>query len=114
MDVNADDFFKAANLDKPRITNKVGSNVTLINGMQITVLSSLVISLAHIDYAPLGQNPPHTHPHATEILTVPDSTLYVGFITSNPENSFLSKGLIHFQFNPDPHKHVVAIAALNS
>ena len=35
MDVNADDFFKAAALDKPRVTNKVGSNVTLINVMQI-------------------------------------------------------------------------------
>ena len=33
MAVNADDFFKAANLDKPMITlkSKVGSNVTLIN-----------------------------------------------------------------------------------
>jgi hypothetical protein len=44
-DVNADDFFKAANLDKPRMTNKVGSNVTLINVMQIGGLNTLGISL---------------------------------------------------------------------
>ncbi|XP_044386220.1 germin-like protein 8-5 [Triticum aestivum] len=128
MEVNADDFFKAANLDKPRVTNKVGSNVTLINVMQIAGLNTLGISIARIDYAPLGQNPPHTHPRATEILTVLEGTLYVGFVTSNQpapnRNKFFSKvlnkgdvfvfpvGLIHFQFNPNPHQPAVAIAAL--
>jgi quercetin dioxygenase-like cupin family protein len=126
MDINAEDFFKVDNLDKPRMTNMVGSKVTLINVMKIAGLNTLGISLARIDYAPLGQNPPHTDPRATEILTVLEGTLYVGFITSNPENNFLSKvlnkgdvfvfplGLIHFQFNPNLHKHVVAIAALSS
>ncbi|KAE8818488.1 GER4e [Hordeum vulgare] len=130
MDANADDFFKAAALDKPRVTNKVGSNVTLINVMQIAGLNTLGISIARIDYAPLGQNPPHTHPRATEILTVLEGTLYVGFVTSNlpapNRNKFLSKvlnkgdvfvfpvGLIHFQFNPNPHQPAVAIAALSS
>nr|ACM44985.1 germin-like protein 5 [Triticum aestivum] len=64
------------NLDKPRVPNKVGSNVTLINVMQIAGLNTLGISIARIDYAPLGQNPPHTHPRATEILTVLEGTLY--------------------------------------
>jgi quercetin dioxygenase-like cupin family protein len=77
MAVNADDFFMAANLDKPRDTkaSKVGSNVTLVNVMKIRGLNTLGISLARIDYAPLGQNPPHTHPRATEILTVLEGTL---------------------------------------
>ncbi|XP_037427550.1 germin-like protein 8-11 [Triticum dicoccoides] len=126
MEVNADDFFKAAALDRPRVTNKVGSNVSLINVMQIAGLNILGISIARIDYAPLGQNPPHTHPRATEILTIQLGTLYVGFVTSNQENRFLSKvlnkgdvfvfpvGLIHFQFNPNPYKPAVAIAALSS
>ena len=127
-DVKAEDFFLAAKLDVPRDTkiSKVGSNVTLINVMKIAGLNTLGISLARIDYAPLGENPPHTHPRATEILTVLEGTLYVGFITSNPENRFLSKelnkgdvfvfpqGLIHFQFNPNPYKPAVAIAALSS
>jgi quercetin dioxygenase-like cupin family protein len=117
-DVKADDFFLAANLDKARDTSvsKVGSNVTLINVMRIPGLNTLGISLARIDYAPLGENPPHTHPRATEILTVLEGTLHVGFMKSNPDNKLFSKvlnkgdvfvfpeGLIHFQFNPCPVK----------
>ncbi|PWZ28682.1 putative germin-like protein 12-4 [Zea mays] len=130
MAVNADDFFKAAKLDQPRdTTSKVGSNVTLINVLQLPGLNTLGISLARIDYAPLGQNPPHTHPRATEILTVLEGTLYVGFVTSNQadkSNKLFAKvlnkgdvfvfpqGLIHFQFNPVPDKPAVALAALSS
>ncbi|KAJ1267631.1 hypothetical protein BS78_07G072200 [Paspalum vaginatum] len=127
MAVNVDDFFKAANLDKPRNTmgSKVGSNVTLINVMQLPGLNTLGISLARIDYAPLGENPPHTHPRATEILTVLEGTLYVGFVTSNPNKLFAKElnkgdvfvfpeGLIHFQFNPVHNKPAVALAALSS
>ncbi|XP_073367523.1 germin-like protein 8-11 [Aegilops tauschii subsp. strangulata] len=126
--VMAEDFFLAAKLDMPRDTkiSKVGSNVTLINVMKIAGPNMLGISLTRIDYAPLGENPPHRHPRATEILTVLEGTLYVGFVTSNPENKLFSKelrkgdvfvfpqGLIHFQFNPNPYKPAVAIAALSS
>ncbi|XP_006659897.1 germin-like protein 8-11 [Oryza brachyantha] len=128
MDVNADDFFKAAMLDTPRNTmgSKVGSNVTLVSAVQLPGLNTLGISIARIDYAPLGQNPPHTHPRATEILIVLEGTLCVGFVTSNPDNKLFSKvlnkgdvfvfpvGLIHFQFNHDPYKPAVAIVALSS
>ncbi|CAM0879239.1 unnamed protein product [Alopecurus aequalis] len=127
-DVKAEDFFLAAKLDMPTDmkVSKIGSNVTLINVRRIPGLNTLGISLARIDYAPLVENPPHTHPRTTEILTVLEGTLYVGFVTSNPENKFLSKvlnkgdvfvfpeGLIHFQFNPNPYKPAVAIAALSS
>ncbi|CAL4997183.1 unnamed protein product [Urochloa decumbens] len=128
MAVNADDFFKAAKLDEPRNTmhSKVGSNVTLINVMELPGLNTLGISIARIDNAPLGENPPHTHPRATEILTVLEGTLYVGFVTSNPNNTLFTKvlnkgdvfvfpqGLIHFQFNPVHDKPTVALAALSS
>jgi hypothetical protein len=79
MAVNADDFFKAAKLDQPRDTtkSKVGSNITLINVLQLPGLNTLGILLARIDYVPLRQNPPHTHPRATEILTLLEGTLYV-------------------------------------
>ncbi|KAF8775082.1 hypothetical protein HU200_005134 [Digitaria exilis] len=127
-DVKVDDFFLAAELDKPRDTtmSKVKSNVTLINVMKLAGLNTLGISMARIDYAPQGQNAPHTHPRATEILTVLEGSLYVGFVTSNPDNNFFSKmlnkgdvfvfpqGLIHFQFNPSYDKPAVAIAALSS
>jgi quercetin dioxygenase-like cupin family protein len=97
--------------------------------MPLPGLNTLGISLAHIDYAPLGQNPQHTHPRATEILTVLEGTLYVGIVTSNQADrsnklfvKVLNKGdvfvfpqgLIHLQFNPVHDKPVVALAALSS
>ena len=107
----AEDFFFKG-LDIPGNTNnRVGSNVTTVNVDQIPGLNTLGISVVRIDYAPYGENPPHTHPRGTEILVVLEGTLYVGFVTSNPENRFFSKvlnkgdvfvfpiGLIHFQFN---------------
>ncbi|KAK1583614.1 hypothetical protein Q3G72_025533 [Acer saccharum] len=95
------------------------------NGVQILGLNTLGISLARIDYAPYGQNPPHTHPRASEILFVQEGTLYVGFVTSNPDNKLFTKvlhkgdvfvfpvGLIHFQFNIGK-TNAVAFAALSS
>lgn len=81
--------------------------------------------MVRIDYAPWGINPPHTHPRATEILTVIDGSLQVGFVTSNPENALITKtlqkgdvfvfpvGLVHFQRNVGTG-NAVAIAALSS
>ncbi|KAK4855515.1 hypothetical protein QYF36_008151 [Acer negundo] len=120
------DFFFSG-LNNPRNTeNQVGSTVTPVNVAQIPGLNTLGISLARIDFAPYGGlNPPHTHPRATEILVVQEGTLYVGFVTSNPENKLFTKvlnkgdvfvfpvGLIHFQFNIGKTK-AVAIAALSS
>ncbi|RVW18872.1 putative germin-like protein 2-1 [Vitis vinifera] len=101
------------------------ANDFFFSGLRIPGLNTLGISLARVDYAPYGLNPPHTHPRATEILTVLEGTLYVGFVTSNPDNRLISKvlykgdvfvfpeGLIHFQLNVGKTK-AVAIAALSS
>ncbi|KAJ0668899.1 hypothetical protein HanPI659440_Chr17g0694901 [Helianthus annuus] len=83
-------------------------------------------SMIRIDYAPCGLTSPHTHPRATEILTVIEGTLQVGFVTSNnPHNRFISKvlqkgdvfvfhvGLVHFQRNIG-NGYAVAIAGLSS
>ncbi|KAF5180964.1 Germin-like protein [Thalictrum thalictroides] len=106
-------------------SNSLGSKVTPANVVQIPGLNTLGISLARIDYAPWGINPPHTHPRASEILTVLEGTLFVGFVTSNPENRLISKvlnkgdvfvfpvGLVHFQQNVG-HGNAVAMAALSS
>ncbi|KAF2292429.1 hypothetical protein GH714_022704 [Hevea brasiliensis] len=123
--VTADDFsFSGLNIPR-NTTNQVGSNVTLLNVDKIPGLNTLGISLARIDFAPYGGlNPPHTHPRATEILVVLEGTLYVGFVTSNP-NRLITKvlnagdvfvfpiGLIHFQFNIG-NTNAVAFAALSS
>ncbi|CAL5402762.1 unnamed protein product [Camellia sinensis] len=106
-------------------SNQVGSKVTPVSVAQIPGLNTLGVSMVRIDYAPWGINPPHTHPRATEILTVLEGTLHVGFVTSNPENRLISKilyegdvfvfpiGLIHFQRNVG-YGNAVAIAALSS
>jgi hypothetical protein len=74
--LNAEDLFMKANLDQPRDTkmSMVGSNITLVNVMNIPGLNTLSVSPAHIHFAPLCQNPPHTHPCANEILTVLEVT----------------------------------------
>ncbi|GMP26597.1 hypothetical protein CsSME_00002973 [Camellia sinensis var. sinensis] len=95
--------------------------VTPINVMQILVLNTLGISLARIDFAPYGLNPPHTHPRATEVIVVLEGT----FVTFNTDNRLFTKvlypgdvfvfpqGLIHFHFN-NGKTNAVALAALSS
>nr|XP_027088840.1 putative germin-like protein 2-1 [Coffea arabica] len=123
--VQANDFFFSGLHLAGNISNAVGSRATPVSVAQIPGLNTLGISLARLDYASWGLNPPHTHPRATEILTVLEGTLLVGFVTSNPENRLLTKvlqkgdvfvfpaGLIHFQHNVG-YKNAVAIAALSS
>ncbi|MFS7970918.1 hypothetical protein Hanom_Chr09g00826561 [Helianthus anomalus] len=105
--------------------NDVGSNVTSVTVAQLPGLNTLGISMARIDFAPWGINPPHTHPRATEVLTVIEGRLLVGFVTSNPENRLITQvlekgdvfvfpqGLIHFQKNVG-NGNALAIAGLSS
>ncbi|XP_028093556.1 putative germin-like protein 2-1 [Camellia sinensis] len=120
-----DDFFFSGLLTPQNTLNPIGSKVTPINILQILGLNTLGISLARIDFAPYGLNPPHTHPRATEISVVLEGTLYVGFVTSNTDNRLFTKvlnrgnvfvfpeSLIHFQFN-NGKTNGVALAALSS
>ncbi|KAK9074165.1 hypothetical protein SSX86_006762 [Deinandra increscens subsp. villosa] len=123
--VQADDFFFRGLNIMGNTSNDVGSNVTTVNVVQLPGLNTLGISMVRIDFAPMGINAPHTHPRATEILTVIEGKFLVGFVTSNPENRLITKvlevgdvfvfpqGLIHFQQNIG-HGNAVAIAALSS
>ncbi|GJS62204.1 germin-like protein 2-1 [Tanacetum coccineum] len=81
--------------------------------------------MVRIDYAPWGQNAPHTHPRATEILVVIEGSLLVCFVTSNTDKKLFTKrlekgdvfvfpeGLIHFQQNAG-NGYAVVIAGLSS
>ncbi|KAL7241890.1 hypothetical protein ACSBR1_014464 [Camellia fascicularis] len=123
--VQANDFFFSGLHMAGNTSNAVGSKVTPVSVAQIPGLNTLGVSMVRIDYAPMGINPPHTHPRATEILTVLEGSLEVGFVTSNPNNRLISKvlqkgdvfvfpiNLIHFQRNVG-NGNVVAIAALSS
>ncbi|XP_062083248.1 germin-like protein subfamily 1 member 13 [Humulus lupulus] len=110
--VKAEDFFFSGINIPGNTDNAVGSNVTAVFVDNLPGLNTLGISLARVDYAPYGLNPPHTHPRATEILFVAEGTLYVGFVSSNGDgNRLFTKvlykgdvfvfpvGMIHFQFN---------------
>ncbi|XP_042479771.1 putative germin-like protein 2-1 [Macadamia integrifolia] len=106
-------------------SNKLGVAVTPVTVNELPGLNTLGISLARIDFAPYGLNPPHTHPRGTEILVVLEGTLSVGFVTSNPDNRLITKvlnkgdvfvfpiGLIHFQYNTGK-TDAVAIGGLSS
>ncbi|KAK9268287.1 hypothetical protein L1049_010730 [Liquidambar formosana] len=120
------DHFSFSGLHIPGNTsNPLGSRVTPVIVAQIPGLNTLGISMARIDYAPWGLIPPHTHPRATEILTVLDGSLYVGFVTSNPNNQLITKvlqkgdvfvfpvGLVHFQRNVG-YGNAVSISSLSS
>ncbi|QCE03278.1 cold-inducible RNA-binding protein [Vigna unguiculata] len=122
--VKAEDFF--LHVEPGNTDNPLNANVTPVAVDQLPGLNTLGISLARIDFAPKGLNPPHTHPRGTEILIVLEGTLYVGFVTSNQDgNRLFTKvlnngdvfvfpiGLIHFQLNVG-YGNAVAIAGLSS
>lgn len=123
--VTANDFFFAGLAQPGDTENQLGSTVTTAFVAQFPAVNTLGISVARVDFAPYGVNPPHIHPRASEILTVLKGTLAVGFITSNPDNRLFTKvlregenyvfpqGLIHFEINVG-EKKAVALAALSS
>jgi quercetin dioxygenase-like cupin family protein len=128
--VTSDDFFFSGLNKAGNITSPFGTKITLIFVDELAGLNTLGISMVRIDYAPEGANPPHVHPHASEILLVLEGTVYAGFISSNPSNPndenklyakilypgdvyVFPKGLIHFQYNLGD-TNAVAIASLSS
>ncbi|XP_039146110.1 putative germin-like protein 2-1 [Dioscorea cayenensis subsp. rotundata] len=123
--VSADDF-TFHGLDMPGNTsNPQGSAVTPVFVQQLPGLNTLGVSLARLDFAPYGLIPPHYHPRGTEIMTVIEGTLHVGFVTSFPNFQLFTQvvkkgdvfvfpqGLIHFQFNYGDTP-AVAISGLGS
>nr|GEZ18973.1 putative germin-like protein 2-1 [Tanacetum cinerariifolium] len=123
--VQANDFYFGGMHMMGNTSNAVGSSVKPAFVFQIPGLNTLGISLARLDFAPWGVIPPHTHPRATEILTVLEGQLEVGFVTSNPENRHISKvlnkgdvfvfpvNLMHYQRNVG-NTYAVAMVALSS
>ncbi|CAJ1784166.1 unnamed protein product [Sphenostylis stenocarpa] len=122
--VKAEDFLR--HVEAGNTSNPLGAQVSQVFVDQLGGLNTLGISLARIDFAAKGLNPPHTHPRATEILFVVEGSLYVGFVSSNQDgNRLFTKvlkkgdvfvfpiGLIHFQLNVG-YGNAVAIAGLSS
>ncbi|KAJ1287079.1 hypothetical protein BS78_03G403300 [Paspalum vaginatum] len=121
--VTANDFFSNALASPGNTGNAVGSAVTAANVETLPGLNTLGVSLARIDYAPWGVNPPHTHPRATEVIFVLEGSLDVGFLTTanrlyartvcKGEVFVFPRGLVHFQKNNGDTPAAV-ISAFNS
>lgn len=124
--VTADDFFFSGLHIAGNTTNvPFGASLTPVTVAQVGGLNSLGLSISRVDYAPGGLNPPHTHPRATEIITVLEGNVEVGFVTSFPSNRLISKvlgkgdvfvfpiGLVHYQVNVGSTNAVVFVV-LNS
>ena len=122
-DITADDFFFAGLKRSGNTNNAAGSNVTAANVQSFPGVNTLGVSMARIDYAPGGQNPPHTHPRATEIVYVLEGSLDVGFVTTagklfartvcKGELFVFPRGLVHYQKN-NGGAPAAAISAFNS
>lgn len=111
--VTADDFFfKGLDVAAANKTYApYGEKLTLLTPSNVGGLNTLGVSIGHVDYEPGGYSPPHSHPRATEIITVLDGTLEVGFLTSYPDYRLFAKvigkgdvfvfpfGLIHYLVN---------------
>ncbi|KAL8167128.1 hypothetical protein V2J09_008627 [Rumex salicifolius] len=125
MDVTADDFlFRGLNV-AGNTNNQLGSIVTPVNVRTFPALNTQGISLARVDLAPYGVNPPHFHPRATEVTTLLQGVAYVGFVASdipNLGNKFFTKVLypgdvfvfpkatIHFEMNIGKTPAVLLVA----
>jgi hypothetical protein len=113
-----------------------GGRILVANEANFPFLVGQGIAGAVAFVEPCGMNSPHTHPRATEFLTVVEGSLEVGFVMENglfrdaakeinalafPFNTTLNQfeatifpqGSIHFQFNPTCERAIFT-AALNS
>ncbi|KAL7153308.1 hypothetical protein ABFS83_04G159200 [Erythranthe nasuta] len=123
--VVADDFFFRGFNVTGNTTNPYGSSTIPMNVARVPGLNTLGLTVARLDFSSGGFVPPHFHPRGTEILTVLEGSLEVGFVTSYPNykhyNKVLEKGdafvipvgLIHYQRNL-ANGNTVAFGIVNS
>ncbi|KAA8549885.1 hypothetical protein F0562_001569 [Nyssa sinensis] len=98
--------------------------VTKASMAEFLALNGQSVSLAVLQYAAGGVNPPHTHPRAAELLFVVEGSLEVGFVdTTNKlftqtlqlgDMFVFPKGLVHYQYNADAKNPATAISAFGS
>ncbi|XP_059277690.1 germin-like protein subfamily 1 member 17 [Lycium ferocissimum] len=125
---NADDFFASGLNVSGNPVPKFGFAAKLLDINTMPGLNTLGISIARGDLKAKGLIPPHTHPRATELITILEGTVYAGFLAPdtnffkshfffkilNPGDVFvIPQGLIHFQYNVG-HKKAVILATFNS
>ncbi|KAI5322874.1 hypothetical protein L3X38_031946 [Prunus dulcis] len=91
---------------------------------EFPALNGQSVSYAVLQFPSGTTNPPHTHPRSAELLFLIQGSLQVGFVDTK-NNLFTQtlqvgdlfvfpKGLVHFQYNADSQKPVLAISAFGS
>ncbi|KAM7250249.1 hypothetical protein ACFE04_022132 [Oxalis oulophora] len=123
--VTSDDFY-SQRLRKPGNTsNALGTAITPMFVDEFPGINGAGLAMSRVDYVRGGLNPPHLHPRASELFTVIEGKIRVGFVTTNPNNTYYTKvlargesfifphGLIHFQKNIGKGP-AMAVAAFSS
>ncbi|XP_060181997.1 germin-like protein subfamily 1 member 13 [Lycium barbarum] len=125
----ADDFFASGLNVSGNSVPQLGFAVKVVDVNNMPGLNSLGMSIVRADLEPQGLSPLHTHPRATELITILEGTIYAGFLAPDAANIFKSRlfskilnpgdvfaipqGLIHFQYNAG-HKKATLLASFNS
>lgn len=90
--VNADDFFASSALNPSQLkplANYDGIYSSVVDARTIPAINTIGITIARLICKPLAVIPPHSHPQFSELLTVLEGSLYVGFLV--PYSSNLQK-----------------------
>ncbi|XP_015087058.1 germin-like protein subfamily 1 member 13 [Solanum pennellii] len=109
-----DFYFSGLNVSGNEVPG-FGISAKIVGVNNMPGLNTLGISLGRADLEPQRIVPLHTHPRATEMITILEGTVYAGFLLPDPANFFKSRlfskilnpgdvfvfpiGLIHFQYN---------------
>lgn len=89
--VTANDFFMRGLHLPGNTSNPYGVSVTTVSSATVAGLNGLGLTFMRVDMAESGFFPPHIHPRATELVTVLEGSMEVGFISSYPEYKYFSK-----------------------
>ncbi|KAK9099515.1 hypothetical protein Syun_026560 [Stephania yunnanensis] len=121
--VTPNDFYLSG-FDKPgNRSSSFGYNATRGTVDELPGLNTLGIAMHRVDYAPQGLAPLHSHPRGSSVIIVIQGCVYVGFVTSDPENRLIAKelktgdvfaipaGLIHFTYNVGDTNAVTLVAS---
>ncbi|KAK4379757.1 hypothetical protein RND71_001619 [Anisodus tanguticus] len=125
----ADDFFASGLNVSGNPVPGFGFAATIVDVNNMPGLNTLGISTGRLDLDPQRLVLLHTHPRASELITVLEGKLYAGFLVPDAANFFKSrlfskilnpgdvfafpKGLIHFQYNLG-QKKATFLAVFNS
>ncbi|GBG77771.1 hypothetical protein CBR_g24218 [Chara braunii] len=120
----AADFVFTGLRNVPSAGPGLGFTAVPVNFRSMPILRGQGISYTYYKYAPCGQNPPHLHPRAAELLYVIKGNLTVGLVDSS-ENLYVNdlkagdvavfpRGLVHWQQNLSKEETIAILAFTDS